>query len=109
MKLFHYSTRYNPQVSPLQVLIAVSEIEKPKTKSFTGVGKCGGGSVTASQLWGRSDGFGGGKGKQSGAKTDRAKLSEGAGEGMWKGTDQIFHTVLLVARLRTGQSTEAPA
>lgn len=88
-------------------MIAVSEMEKPKTKSFTGVGKCGGGSVAASRLWGRWDGIGGGS--KAAQKTDRAKLSEGAGEGMWKGTDQIFHTVLLVPRLRTGQSTEAPA
>lgn len=52
---------------------------------------------------------GGGGESKAAQKTHGAKLSEGAGEGLWKGTDQIFHTVLLVPRLRTGQSTEAPA
>lgn len=83
--------------------------KKAKAKSFTSVGKCRGGGLEASQPRGCWDGFSGVMGSKATRKTDGAKLSEGAGEGLWKGTNQIFHTVLLVPRLRTGQSTEALA
>lgn len=88
-------------------MIAVSKMEK--TKRFTVGGKCGGGSMAASQPRGRWDGFGGVRASKAMQEKDGAKLSEGAGEGLWKGTNQIFHTVLLVPGLSTGQSAEAPA
>lgn len=65
--------------------------------------------MAASQPQGCWDGFGGERESKAVQKMDGAKLSKGAGAGLWKGTNQIFHTVLLVPRLRTGQSTKPVA